>query len=112
MNAGRVPLEVAQKLEGKTFSSFDEFRRAFWKNMAESSYASEFTSINLSRMKQGLAPQASEFQQLGGRTVYELHHQTPIHKGGAVYDCSNILIVTPKYHQTVLEKTYHYGGKK
>lgn len=34
-NAGAVPGQVADKLRGRRFSSFDEFRAAFWKAVAD-----------------------------------------------------------------------------
>ena len=41
-NAGVIPAEIADRLRGKTYNNFDEFRKAFWKEVAESSYANEF----------------------------------------------------------------------
>lgn len=58
---------------------------------------------------QGKAPFAAETQHYGARNKYELHHKTPIHAGGAVYDLSNIVIVTPRYHVDILSGSYHYG---
>ncbi|QOL19459.1 HNH endonuclease signature motif containing protein [Candidatus Bodocaedibacter vickermanii] len=110
-SAGKVPLEVAQKLSGKEFSSFDAFRSEFWKTMAESSYAKEFKSADIARMQKGNAPIVHLEQSLGSRITYELHHRTPIHDGGPVYDLSNLLIVTPKYHKEILSKQSHYGVK-
>ena len=40
--------------------------------------------------------------------MYNLHHVTPIHEGGGVYDLNNIYVVTPRYHQEILDPTYHY----
>jgi len=57
-NAGNVPLEIAQALEGKTFPTFNSFRSAFWKAVGQSKYAGEFNSYNVGRMKMGLAPEA------------------------------------------------------
>jgi hypothetical protein len=107
-NAAKIPLEVAQKLEGRSFKDFDAFREAFWIEMSKSRYAKDFGELGLINMKKGNAPFADEAQWYGGRRSYELHHMTPIHDGGSVYDMSNLLISTPKYHKEVLEPGYHY----
>lgn len=57
------------------------------------------------------APVILREQSIGKRITYELHHKTPIHAGGAVYDLSNIMIVTPRYHLEALDKTIHFGVK-
>jgi hypothetical protein len=111
-SAGKVPLEVAEKMNGKTFESFDAFRKAFWKTMADSSYAKEFGEASISDMRKGIAPRVHDSQWLGKRRSLELHHRTPIQDGGAVYDLSNILVVTPRYHLEVLERATHYGASK
>jgi hypothetical protein len=110
-SVGVIPLEVAQKMVGKKYASFNAFRKDFWMNMADSSYAKEFSPGNIAFMKKGLAPDVDPSQWLGQRKSFELHHRTPIHVGGAVYDLSNILIVTPRYHQEILSKGAHYGKK-
>ncbi|WP_338135982.1 hypothetical protein [Paenibacillus thiaminolyticus] len=46
-----MPQEVTSKLQGQKFNSFDDFREAFWKEVASSSYASEFGTSNNTRMK-------------------------------------------------------------
>ena len=112
-NAGNVPLEIAQALEGKTFPTFNSFRSAFWKTVGQSKYAGEFGELGVMKMMKGRAPDAHPSQWVtsisGSRgSVYELHHITPIHQGGATYDLSNILITTPRYHAEVLEKAVHF----
>jgi hypothetical protein len=114
-NAGNIPLDVAKMMEGKSFNSFDLFRNEFWKSMSKSKYASEFKTCNIGRMERGFAPETHPSQWMGmspqaGKrgTVYELHHKTPIHQGGAVYDLSNILIATPKTHAEILASAIHY----
>ena len=32
-------------------------------------------------------------------------------KGGAVYDFDNLVIVSPKMNQTILDTSYHFGKK-
>ncbi|CAO5682417.1 MAG: Colicin-E7 [Holosporales bacterium] len=111
-NVGVIPKEVAVLLEGKTFSSFNTFRSEFWKAVSQTKYAQEFGSMNIDRMVNGKSPIVSPGQELGKRVFYEIHHKTPIVQAGSVYDLSNILAVTPRYHQEVLSKGFHYGFKK
>jgi hypothetical protein len=63
-------------------------------------------------MEGGLAPFAVKSQHIGLQKNYHLHHKSPISHGGAVYDLSNIQIVTPRFHKEVLEKSFHAGAKK
>jgi hypothetical protein len=109
-NAGLFPKSVADKLRGRTFNNFDEFRQAFWKEVAnDADLVKQFEPQQVSRMKDGLAPYVKEIQQLGGQRNYILHHKTPINQGGGVYDVDNLYIVTPKYHKEILTPAYHYG---
>ena len=108
-NVGVIPQDIADQLQGKQFNNFDEFRAYFWETVGNSKYAEEFSNSNRSLMKQGRAPKVVETQQYGGRLTYELHHKTPIHAGGSVYDLNNLVIVTPRYHIDVLSRSYHYG---
>ena len=107
-NAGVIPKEIADKMRGRRYSSFDAFREDFWKMVADSSYANEFSTSNIGRMRNGYAPRAIKEQRYGGLNSYILHHKTPIHDGG-VFDLDNIAIVTPRMHQEILDKTYHFG---
>lgn len=109
-NAGLFPKSVADKLKGKSFKSFDDFRQQFWKAVAdEPSLAGQFDANSIKRMQDGLAPFTNASQQIGGMKNYVLHHKTPINRGGAVYDMDNLYIVTPKYHKEILDPAYHYG---
>ena len=110
MNAGLFPKSVADKLKGKTFNSFDEFRQAFWKEVAnDADLVKQFNASDITRMKQGLSPFTKVSQQVGGQKNYVLHHKTPINQGGGVYDIDNLYIVTPRYHKEILDPAYHYG---
>ena len=109
-NAGFVPAQIAQRLAGRQFKNFDAFQDAFWREVAADSQLSKgVTADDLVAMHQGNAPLADKMQALGKRRVYELHHATPIHDGGEVYDVDNIVVVTPRYHKEVLEPAYHYN---
>lgn len=109
-NAGLFPKSVAEKLNGKKFANFDEFRKAFWKAVAEDELLiKEFDKQNISRMEKGLSPFVRNTQNLGGQKNYILHHKTPINQGGEVFDMDNLIIVTPRFHKDILAPAYHYG---
>ncbi|HEX8617173.1 MAG TPA: RHS repeat-associated core domain-containing protein, partial [Thermoanaerobaculia bacterium] len=108
-NAGRIPRQVAEKLRGRTFASFDEFRREFWMTVGnDPTLSAQFSKENVAAMKKGLAPVAVKSQQLGEQRSYILHHVTPIQQGGGVYDLNNLVVVTPRYHKEILSADYHY----
>mgnify|MGYP003344552602 CR=1 FL=1 len=108
-NAAFIPEKIAAQLTGRKFANFDEFRDAFWKLVGDDrELAKYFSTANLSRMKGGLAPVAPASQQVGARISYELHHSTPIQHGGDLYDLDNLIVVTPRYHQEILEPAFHY----
>ena len=104
-NAGKelgapVPSQIANKLRGKSFSNFDRFREAFWKEVAiDPELSSQFSASNLANMREhGYAPRARKTEQVGERKAYELHHVEPIAQGGEVYDVDNLKVHTPKSH--------------
>jgi hypothetical protein len=110
-NVGVIPREIAEALSGRQFESLREFREAFWKAVAKSRYADEFQQINkrnLTRMREGWAPIVPASQVADGQFKYVLHHRRPISQGGGVYDLDNLAVVTPRYHDEVLEPTFHY----
>lgn len=109
-NAGLFPKSVADKLSGKNFANFDEFRAKFWKTVAEDeNLIKDFSESNKTLMKQGNAPFPSKNQRLGGQETYQIHHKTPINQGGEVYNMDNLIIVTPRFHKEILSPQYHYG---
>lgn len=76
--------------------------------MSKSKYAKEFSESNISNMLKGNAPMVIKEQRLGSRSRYELHHKKPIWDGGDVYNLDNLVIVSPRYHQEILDKDYHF----
>ena len=98
-NAGRIPAQIAEQLNGRSFASFDDFRAAFWTAVGNDPILSgSFSPQNRQRMLGGLSPFAIPSQQVGGRQVYELDHMFPIAKGGEVYDLNNLVVRTPYNH--------------
>ncbi|WP_241652279.1 HNH endonuclease signature motif containing protein [Yersinia sp. 2105 StPb PI] len=101
----RIPSQIADKLRGQEFSSFDKFRAAFWEEVSQDpELAGQFSPLNLNRMKQGYAPYPIPTEQVGGREKFELHHIKFIRDDGAVYDIENLRIMTPKRHIDVHSK--------
>ena len=108
-NAGVFPQQIADQLSGQSFNSFQDFRQAFWQAVAsDPDLSAQFSSSNLSRMSQGLAPYAPSSQQVGGSMSYILHHIEPLQYGGELYGMNNLMIVTPRYHIEVLDPNYHF----
>lgn len=94
-----IPMQVADKLRGREFSSFKAFRREFWKAVAnEQLLFDQFTQLNKTDVRDGLSPSALPSEQVGGRKKFEIHHVKPISEGGAVYDLDNLRVLTPKQH--------------
>lgn len=94
-----VPTRIADQLRGREFSSFDAFRKAFWKAVAgDPELSSQFNEDNLDRIKSGYAPTARDRDTVGKRSTFELHHVERITDGGAVYDVDNLRANTPRNH--------------
>jgi hypothetical protein len=94
-----IPAQVADLLRGRTFSTFDEFRRALWKAVASvPELASEFSAESLARVRVGLAPMAPRGERGRCSEVFNLHHPRRIADGGEVYDVDNMMVVTPRRH--------------
>lgn len=94
-----VPAQIADKLRGKTFSSFDSFRKAFWKEVAvDPELSKQFHQDDIKLMKKGYSPTVSAQDSVGKRVKMELHHKQQISKGGDVYNVDNLNALTPKRH--------------
>ncbi|MHC1748019.1 MAG: hypothetical protein AB9856_06450 [Cellulosilyticaceae bacterium] len=111
-NIGIIPKEIGEKLQGKTFKNFDDFREALWKEIGNSEYANIFNKGNRTLMKDGKAPFAVPGQWNGKVGRYAIHHKVPIHAGGGVYDLSNLVIVTPIMHIDILDRNYHFNKQR
>ena len=94
-----VPTRIADQLRGKSFSSFNSFRKAFWIAVVnEPGLGRQFSSENIDRMRYGIAPTARYADSVGKRKVLELHHVELVSEGGSVYDVDNLRVNTPKNH--------------
>ncbi len=100
-----VPSQIADKLRGREFGSFDRFREAFWIEVSKDpELSSQFIPGNIKRMKEGKAPRARFKDTVGGRRSFELHHVEEIQHGGKVYDVDNIRVTTPRNHIDIHKK--------
>lgn len=105
-NGSPVPSQIADKLRGRTFGNFDQFRKAFWLEVSKDTDLSrQFKRGNSGNIKVGKAPAPRESEQVGGKIKYDIHHIKPIIEGGEVYNVDNMGIVTPKRHIDI-----HRGG--
>ncbi|MFP1811457.1 S-type pyocin domain-containing protein [Lonsdalea quercina] len=100
-----IPAQVADKLRGREFKTFDAFRKALWLVVAENpELIEQFMPANKALIAKGRSPYAIPSEQLGKRAVFEIHHIERIVDGGAVYDMDNMSIVTPKLHSIIHSK--------
>lgn len=108
-NAELLPKSIAEKLRGKNFRSFDDFKEIFWNEVSKDPHLSnQFSKSNITRMASDKAPIAHSSQWNDKNKSYVLHHRTPIQHSGGVYDVYNMIIVTPRYHLDVLIRAYHF----
>nr|WP_036773418.1 HNH endonuclease signature motif containing protein [Photorhabdus australis] len=95
-----IPSQIADKLRGRRFNNFDDFRKAFWKEVGnDPELIKDFSDVNKRRIKElGYAPFSIPTEQVGGKKKFDIHHVKPIKSGGSVYDIDNLRVVTPKKH--------------
>ncbi len=117
-NAGKFPKSIADKMKGKKYDNFNEFRKDFWKKVADDPNMSKqfkHDAASMNEMRNGRAPFADVSQQINGKPncfhckKYNIHHNTPINQGGDVFNFDNLTIVTPRYHKEILSPSYHKG---
>lgn len=78
-----LPTAVVDVLRGRTYSRFDSFRRAFWREVSRvPELADQFTVRVLEKAQKGKAPTVKFSDKAGKRHRYELHHLTRIVDGG------------------------------
>ena len=94
-----IPSQVAERLVGREFATFDAYREAVWKEVAaDPDLARQFSAPNRAAMARGRAPFAPPTEQIGGRQRFELDHIGQLQHAGAVYDADNLRIMTPRQH--------------
>ena len=81
-----IPTRITSQLIGKSYSSFDAFRKAFWTAVGnDPELLSQFKPSNQSKLRNGKAPFAQRPEHNGENARYEIHHIENIQHGGAVY---------------------------
>ncbi|MDH4429231.1 S-type pyocin domain-containing protein [Pseudomonas shirazica] len=94
-----IPMQVADLLRGRNFPNWRSMKEAIWKAIGNDEMLSkQFSRVNISRMRKGLAPYVPKNARVGKRVVVELHHKTLISRGGEVYNAENIFLTTPDLH--------------
>ncbi|MEZ1534976.1 S-type pyocin domain-containing protein [Pseudomonas asiatica] len=94
-----IPMQVADLLRGRNFPNWRSMREAIWKAIGNDEMLSkQFSRVNISRMRKGLAPYVPKNARVGKRVVVGLHHKTLISRGGEVYNAENIFLTTPDLH--------------
>lgn len=94
-----IPKQIADKLRGRTYSSFESLRRAIWRSVGiDPDLSEQFGPDDQARLKKGRAPTVRFRDSVGKRVSVELHHKDEISKGGDVYNVDNLGAVTPKRH--------------
>lgn len=98
-----IPASVAERLEGRRFGSFDAYRRAFWKAVAEEpELMGQFDSFAKDAIRKGLSPSAPYEGRAGLRDRWEIDHIEPLWRDGELYNSDNLQLMPPKKH---IEKT-------
>lgn len=93
--ASPIPSQVAAKLAGQHFQTFDQFSSAFWMAVAEDPVlSSQFVPAQLNRIKKGWPLRAPFAETPKGLRSYELCHLVPPELGGNVYDMDNLRIMS------------------
>lgn len=94
-----IPTRIADQLRGKSFSSFNTFRKAFWKAVAaDPELFSQLSEDDQARLLTGNAPSVRFRDSVGKRVTFEIHHVERIVDGGSVYDVDNLRVNTPRNH--------------
>src|SRR5690554_2583899 len=58
-----IPAQIADRLGGREFASFDQFREAFWIEVSgDTDIRNQFSPANINRMRKGRAPRAPMIQ--------------------------------------------------
>lgn len=105
-NGAPIPAHIADKLRGREFKTFDEFREALWLEVSKDSVLlAQFIKSNQNNVSQGYSPYVPEEGYYYGPNEivkkFQIHHVVAIEHGGGVYDIDNFKIVTPRLHDEI-----------
>lgn len=98
-NGSPIPSQIADRLRGRIFGNFDQFRKAFWFEVSKDPELSkQFKESNIINMKKGKAPATYRIGRVGKRVKFEIHHIKPLGQGDEVYNVDNMRVTTPRRH--------------
>lgn len=93
--ASPIPSQIAAKLSGQHFKTFDHFARAFWMAVAEDPVlSSQFVPAQL----KGWPLRAPFAETAKGLRSYEICHLIPPALGGEMYDVANLRIMSALHY--------------
>lgn len=101
-----IPAHIADKLRGREFKNFDDFREALWLEVSKDPVLMEqFLESNQDALRRGHSPfTPAEGHYHGPKEIinkFQIHHLIAIEHGGGVYDIDNLRIVTPLLHDDI-----------
>ena len=101
-----IPAHIADKLRGREFRTFDDFREALWLEISQDpELMAQFKERNKDALNQAHAPYTSkEGYYYGPKRIlnkFQIHHRIAIENGGEVYNIDNLRIVTPRLHDEI-----------
>lgn len=98
-----IPASVAQRLRGRVFSKFSEFRRAFWIEVSQDEgLKAQFTDLDLAAMRGGNGPSLGAAGPSGTSAPFELYHVDPVSEDGDAYDMDNMSVMTDAQHAEMI----------
>lgn len=105
-NGAPIPAHIADKLRGREFKNFDDFREALWLEVSKDPVLmGQFIKSNQNNVSQGYTPYVPEEGYYYGPNEivkkFQIHHAVAIGQGGEVYDIDNLRIVTPRLHDEI-----------
>ncbi|CAM3562734.1 HNH endonuclease signature motif containing protein [Salmonella bongori] len=105
-NGAPIPAHIADKLCGREFKNFDNFREALWLEVSKDPVLMEqFSEFNQIRISHGFTPFVPDKgHYVGPKEIvkkFQIHHFISIEYGGGVYNIDNLRIVTPKLHDEI-----------
>lgn len=105
-NGAPIPAHIADKLRGRKYKNFGEFRENFWLEVSKDpTFIKQFGEDNQQNMSKGFAPTVPKAGYYHGPGTivkkFQIHHNIAIEHGGGVYDIDNLRIVTPRLHDEI-----------
>lgn len=97
-----TPSVVADALRGREYAEFRNLKKAIWREMSKlPEVIKDLNERNVELMRKGNSPVAPKSERKGGRIWYEIHHTSPISKGGQVYGIDNLTFSSPANHDNI-----------